>query len=121
MMYRSVGSAGLAVIAFLGMLPVAAFADDELALSQAMPSDDLSQVTARGGETSTTVDETVGNVSSSASAEASIDHVTIVGPASTGGVSGLSDLLGNTDVHTMQISTGSGNIQQGVSAVALTF
>lgn len=122
----TVQSTGCAIIAAAAVLvgASAAVADDgdQLALPNAVATEELSQATARGevevGAASGDVDV---HVSSSATAEATIDHVTIVGPSSTGNVSGLADLLGGADVATMQISTGSGNIQQGVSAVALAF
>lgn len=110
---RSLGVMVVAVAALTAAAPAGADDGDQLSLPGAIGADDLSQETARGEE------QEPQKISSQASADASIDNVTIIGPSTTGGVSGLSELIGDTNAATLQISTGSGNIQQGVSAVAL--
>ncbi len=60
-------------------------------------------------------------VRSGASANASIDgKVSYIGDVQTGGIGSMSDMMAGDGVNTMQLSTGIGNIQQGVSAVAIS-
>lgn len=115
MSVRSLGFTVVAAAALMAAAPASADDGDQLSLPAAMAADDLSQETARGEQLEPQ------KISSQASADASIENVTIVGPTTTGGVSGLTDLIGDTNAATLQISTGSGNIQQGVQAVALSF
>jgi hypothetical protein len=56
-----------------------------------------------------------GHVQSNASAQASVGPIMITGPLTTGNVGGFPGIDGASG----QISTGVGNIQQGVSAVAI--
>ena len=118
MSVRSLGVTVFALAALMTVMPVSADDSDQLTLPAAMATDDLSQETARGEDEAQAAAQ---QLSSQASADASIENVTIVGPATTGGISGLSELIGDTEATTLQISTGSGNIQQGVQAVALSF
>jgi hypothetical protein len=114
MRYLGGFGAALAAVLLAAAAPATAHDGDELALPEALAAEDLSQETARGeGEAGD-----VQNIGSSASANASIENVTVDNPASTGSVM-LGDMGGAArDVSILQISTGSGNIQQGVSAMA---
>jgi len=95
----------------------AALADEsKLTLPAAMSPEALAKTSARG--TANAEAEAVaepGRVQSNASAQASVGPITINGPLTTGNVGGFPGIDGASG----QISTGVGNIQQGVSAVAI--
>jgi hypothetical protein len=93
-------------------------ADDggSLNLPAAISPESLAKNSAKG-EAAAAADAGVedGNVHASASATASVDDpFTFTGPVSTGSIG---DLSGGSN----QISTGIGNIQQGVQATAISF
>jgi hypothetical protein len=97
----------------------AALADDagSLNLPTAISPESLAKTSAKG-EATAAADASVedGNLHASASATASIDQpITINGPVTTGSIGDLG--RGGTS----QISTGIGNIQQGVQATAFSF
>jgi hypothetical protein len=102
---------------FFGAGIAAAEDGDTLDLPTGLAPEVLEKSAARGA----TVDAEAGgednNINSSASAQASIENVTIAQPGSTGDISGLGGVPAG-DVVIMQLNTGSGNIQQGVSATA---
>jgi len=98
-----------------------AFADDAngLNLPTALTPDTLSKASAKGAAATASaaadaaVDEN--SLHASASATATIDSpITVTGPVTTGSIDGLSG-------GSWQISTGFGNIQQGVQATAMSF
>lgn len=98
-----------------------AFADDsnELNLPTELTPATLSKTSAKGAAAtaSATADAEVteDTLHANASANATIDSpITVTGPVTTGNIDGLS---GNSG----QISTGFGNIQQGVQATAISF
>ena len=116
-MLRHVLSMVLAV-AWVGAAATA-LADDANSLNLPTPisPESLAKTSARG-EATAAADVSVedGNLHASASATASIDQpLTINGSVTTGTVMGLGS--GGAS----QISTGIGNIQQGVSATAISF
>ncbi len=94
------------------------FADDgSLNLPTAISPETLAKSSAKG-EGTVTADASIeeGNLHASASATANIDTpITINGPVTTGSINDLSG------AGTSQISTGIGNIQQGVQATAISF
>jgi hypothetical protein len=113
-MWRRVWSS---VVAFAWIVGApAAIADDgpSLALPAAMPPEALAKESARGepvnaeSEAVAEADQAQAN----ASAQATVGPITINGPVTTGNVGSFPDGTG-------QISTGIGNIQQGVSAVVI--
>lgn len=98
-----------------------AFADDasDLNLPTALSTETLSKASAKGvpASANASADAEVDGQSlhASAAADATIDNpITVTGPFTTGGVDGLS-------ASGAQVSTGFGNIQQGVSATAISF
>jgi len=98
-----------------------AFADDssDLNLPTALSTETLSKASAKGAPASAnaSADAEVDGQSlhASAAADASIENpITVTGPFTTGNIEGLSGTGG-------QLSTGFGNIQQGVSATAISF
>lgn len=96
-----------------------ALADDAggLNLPAAISPEMLAKTSAKG-EAAAAADASVedGNLHASASATASIDDpITINGPVTTGNISDLGSGTAS------QISTGIGNIQQGVQATAMSF
>jgi hypothetical protein len=98
-----------------------AVADDASALNLpvALTPETLSKSSAKGAAASASAsadaDVEEDALHASASATASIDSpITISGPVTTGNV-------GSLDGTASQISTGIGNIQQGVSATAISF
>ena len=119
-MWRQIFSAALAV-AWVGSATTV-MADDagSLNLPTAISTESLAKTSARGEATAAAdagVDD--GNLHASASATATIDQpIVINGPVTTGGVGDLGTLDSGV---TSQISTGIGNIQQGVSATAISF
>jgi hypothetical protein len=116
-MWRQICLTALAV-AWVGSATTAV-ADDanSLNLPTAITPESLAKTSARG-TASATADAGVedGDVHASAGATASIDDsLTINAPITTGSISGIDS--GSAS----QISTGIGNIQQGVSATAISF
>jgi hypothetical protein len=116
-MWRHVLSIALAT-AWIGSAATV-LADDagSLNLPTAISPESLAKTSAKG-EAAAAADAAVedGNLHASASATATIDQpITINGPVSTGDIG---DLGGGT---ASQISTGIGNIQQGVQATAFSF
>jgi hypothetical protein len=95
------------------------FADDgSLNLPTAISPETLAKASAKGGEAAAAADASIedGNLHASASATARIDGpITINGPVTTGGIGDLGSGTAS------QISTGIGNIQQGVQATAISF
>jgi hypothetical protein len=116
-MWRHIFSAALAV-AWVGSA-AAVLADDvnSLNLPTAISPESLAKTSARGAATAAAeagVDD--GDLHASASATANIDDsLAINAPITTGSVSGFDSGTAS------QISTGVGNIQQGVSATAISF
>jgi hypothetical protein len=94
----------------------AAVADDgkSLALPAAMPPEALAKESARGEPVDADAEATaeVDQAQANASAQATVGPITINGPLTTGNVGSFPDGTG-------QVSTGIGNIQQGVSAVVI--
>jgi hypothetical protein len=88
-----------------------------LALPAAMSPEALAKESARGGSPDAEADATVkvDQAQSNASAQATVGPVSIVGPVTTGSVSNFPGIDGASG----QVSTGIGNIQQGVSAVLI--
>lgn len=116
-MWRHVLSKALAV-AWMGSAATA-LADDagSLNLPAAISPESLAKASAKG-EATAAADASVeeGNLHASASATASIDQpITINGPVTTGSIGDLGSGAAS------QISTGIGNIQQAVSATAISF
>ncbi|MGH6961245.1 MAG: hypothetical protein ACREE7_12220 [Dongiaceae bacterium] len=94
---------------------------DELGLPPAMSSDEMSAATGEGDSSDVAVGKDGDMLHSSASTSASIDGKnTLIGDVNTGSIGSLSDLMASEGVNTTQLSTGIGNIQQGVSAVAIS-
>jgi hypothetical protein len=96
----------------------AALADEgKLTLPAAMSPEALAKASARGGTANAEAEAVAepGHVQSNASAQASVGPIMITGPLTTGNVGGFPGIDGASG----QISTGVGNIQQGVSAVAI--
>jgi len=98
-----------------------ALADDssELNLPAELTPATLSKTSAKGAaataSASADAEVTEDTLHANASANATIDSpITVTGPVTTGNIDGLS---GNSG----QISTGFGNIQQGVQATAISF
>ena len=98
-----------------------------LSLTSAMSPADMAAETARGTDASVGTSADVSDVPqqhelhAEANASGSVDGPLVIGPLSTGGFGMLSSAGGQGLTPTiMQISTGVGNIQQGVSAVALS-
>lgn len=97
-----------------------ALADDssELNLPTELTPATLSKTSAKGAaaaSASADAEVTEDTLHANASANATIDSpITVTGPVTTGTIDGLS---GNSG----QISTGFGNIQQGVQATAISF
>ncbi len=94
-------------------------ADDASSLNLPTPisPESLAKTSARG-EAAATADAAVedGNLHASASATATIDQpISFSGPVTTGSIGDLGSGTAS------QISTGIGNIQQGVSATAISF
>ena len=116
-MWQKICLTALAVV-WIGSA-VSALADDagDLNLPTAITPETLAKTSARGSASaSADADVTETEVHASASASATIDDgLAINAPITTGSVIGLD---GGT---ASQISTGVGNIQQGVSATAISF
>jgi hypothetical protein len=97
---------------------------DQLSLPGALPPETLAVTTARGDSQSAVIAVDVGEkdreLHSSASADAAISGTLIVGPVGTGDIGGLQSFQDQGSSF-LQLSTGPGNIQQGVQAVALSF
>jgi hypothetical protein len=98
-----------------------AFADDSsnLNLPAALSTETLSKASAKGAPASAnaSADAEVDGQSlhASAAAEATIENpIAVTGPFTTGNIDGLT-------ATGSQVSTGFGNIQQGVSATAISF
>jgi hypothetical protein len=116
-MWRQICLTALAVV-WIGSAATA-LADDasSLNLPTAITPESLAKTSARG-TASATADAGVedGDLHASASATANIDDsLAINAPITTGSVSGFDSGTAS------QISTGVGNIQQGVSATAISF
>lgn len=94
----------------------AAIADESksLALPAAMPPEALAKESARGEAANAEAEATaeVDQAQANASAQATVGPININGPLTTGNV-------GTFDGASGQISTGIGNIQQGVQAVVI--
>jgi hypothetical protein len=105
------------VVAFAWIVGTSAAVADEnrsLALPDAMSPEALAKESARGeGQADATAD--TDQVHVNASAQASVGPITIGGPITTGNIGSFPGIDGASG----QVSTGFGNIQQGVSAVAI--
>lgn len=88
-----------------------------LNLPPALSPEALAKTAARGASAEAEAGGDSSNVHSSASAQASIENATIAAPGATGDISGLGDIPSGNGMI-IQLNTGSGNIQQGVSATA---
>jgi hypothetical protein len=116
-MWRQIFSTVLAFACVASTATV--FADDasSLNLPAAISPESLAKTSAKG-EATAAADASIedGKLHASASATANIDQpITINGPVTTGSIGDLGSGV------TSQISTGIGNIQQGVSATAISF
>lgn len=113
-MWRRVWS-GVAALAWI-IGGSAAIADEgtSLPLPAAMAPEELAKESARGepvnGEAEAIAE--IDDAQANASAQATVGPITINGPLTTGNIGSFPDGTG-------QISTGIGNIQQGVSAVVI--
>ena len=94
-----------------------------MAMSSALSPEAMATTTARGTDGSAGASAGVGekdvNLHSEATANASVTGPLVIGPATTGDISGLQGTQGMQPSF-LQLSTGVGNIQQGVSAVAIS-
>lgn len=108
----------LAIAWTVASSPVLGDDEDSLALPAAVTAETLAKNSARGAAAATAEASVDGDtVHSSASATASIDTpITIMGPVTTGSIGSL-----DSSSTASQVSTGVGNIQQGVSATAISF
>ena len=108
----------LAIAWTVASSPVLGDDEDSLALPAAITPVTLAKNSARGTAGATAEASVDGDaVHSSASATASIDDpITIMGPVTTGSIGSL-----DASSTASQVSTGIGNIQQGVSATAISF
>lgn len=118
--WRQTWSTVLAVARVTSAATVLAEDAGSLNLPAAIFPESLAKTSARGATTGT-ADAGVedGDLHVSASAPATIDQpMTITGPVTTGGIGDIGNLDGGVTSH---VSTGIGNIQQGVSATAISF
>jgi hypothetical protein len=113
-MWRQVWSGVVALAWIIGGSAAIADESASLALPAAMAPEELAKESARGEPASGDAEAVaeIDDARANASAQATVGPITINGPLTTGNV-------GTFPEGTGQISTGIGNIQQGVSAVVI--
>jgi hypothetical protein len=116
-MWRRAWSIAAALACVGGASGAVADESRSLPLPTAMSPEALAKESARGGSPDAEADATVkvDQAQSNASAQATVGPISIVDPVTTGNVGSFPGVSGASG----QVSTGIGNIQQGVSAVLI--